>query len=106
MVAKPAPESVIASYRWAIFDASEPKGVRTVRGYIIILEERTPNGAPLEWITSYHDANGQPKHRFVTDEQRIFASAAEQALATFVVPDREFPKADAVIVPTPSVPHD
>ena len=106
MVAKPEPESVIASYRWAIFDASEPKGVRTVRGYIIILEERARSGAPIEWVTSYHDADGRPKHRFGTDEQRIFASAAEQAVATFVVPDREFPKADAVIVPTPSVPHD
>ena len=100
MVAKPAPESVIASYRWAIFDASEPKGVRTVRGYLIILEERTPNGAPLEWVTSYHDANGQPKHRFTSGEQAIFASAVEQVLSVLVTPDREFPNAAAVIVPT------
>ena len=105
MVAKPEPESVIASYRWAIFDASEPKGVRIVRGYIIILEERTVGtGAPLEWVTSYHDAEGQPKHRFTSGEQAIFGSAVEQVLSVLVTPDREFPNAAAIIVPTTDPP--
>ena len=101
MPAKPAPESVIASYRWGVFDAKEPPGVRTPWGYIIILEERAHSGAPIEWVTSYHDVNGQPKHRFTTDEQTIFQSAAQQALAVMVEiePDQEVPDAASVIVP-------
>ncbi len=103
--AKPTPESVIASYRWAIFDTSEPKGVRTVRGYIIILEERTvETGAPLEWVTSYHDADGRPKHRFTIDERTIFQSAAGQALAIMLNDPALFPNAAAVIVPMSNVP--
>jgi len=104
MVAKPAPESVIASYRWAVFNAAEPPGVRTPCGYVIILEDRAPSGAPLEWVTSYHDADGHPKHRFTTNETTIFQSAAKQALSLMAYPSREYTDEASVIVPTTGPP--
>ncbi len=67
----------------------------------MILDERTvETGAPLEWDTSYHDADGHPKHRFTTDETTIFQSAAGQALAEMARDVTLFHNKAAVIVPT------
>lgn len=73
---KPEPESVTTAYRWGVVANDEPVGVRTVRGYVSILERRNAADGPISYYILFFDADGRPIQSFLADDFPLFADAA------------------------------
>lgn len=67
-------------YRWPVVDATEPKGVRTIRGYVTILLGQTEGGAPLSCHVMFQDVEGRPFQSIDIEDIDIFYDAAQAAL--------------------------
>lgn len=80
------PESVVRTYRWGVVAADEPAGVRTVRGFIAVLEFCTPSGAPLNYQLAFFNIDGRPLDHFGADDFPLFACAAGLAMAELGLP--------------------
>ena len=76
---KPEPESVTVTYRWGVVASNEPVGIRTVRGYVVILERRNAADGPIGYHFVFFDADGHPIQSFLADDFPLFASAAYAA---------------------------
>ncbi len=67
-------------YRWPVVAVAEPVGVRTIRGYITILEHQTGDGAPLAYRVMFSDSEGRPFQSLAGDDLDVFYDAAQAAL--------------------------
>lgn len=70
------PESIVKTYRWGVVSTDEPPGVRTIRGFVSVLELQTPSGAPTDYRIVFFDIDGHPLQNFSVDDFRLFACAA------------------------------
>lgn len=66
-------------WRWPVVDATEPPGIRVIRGYVTVLEHRPPGGGSHHTI-HFADADRQPIGGFTQDELWMFMDAAAAAL--------------------------
>ena len=73
-------EQITKTYRWGIVSTNEPAGVRSVRGFVTVLEFCLPSGAPTSYQVVFFDTDGRPLDRFEVDTFRLFACAAGLAL--------------------------
>ena len=76
-----ARQSVTTEYRWGVVDASEPPDIRTVRGYVTVLEHQSPPDGPVTYKLLFFDADGRPVTAFAFQDFLLFASAAVLAMA-------------------------
>ena len=67
-------------YRWPVVAAGEPKGIRTIRGFVTIFEYTTKDDVPLSYRLMFSDAEGRPIQSFVFEDLDIFYDAAQAAL--------------------------
>lgn len=81
-------------WRWPVVASAEPAGVRTIRGYVVVVMER-PNyaeTAPIDsawrvpaadstWAVSFLDSEERSIYAFESDEFWVFAGAAARALS-------------------------
>ncbi len=75
-------QSVTTEYRWGVVDASEPPDIRTVRGYVTVLEHhQSPPDGPVTYKLLFFDADGRPVTAFPFGDFLLFASAAVLAMA-------------------------
>lgn len=75
-------QSVTTEYRWGVVDASEPPDIRPVRGYVTVLEHRSPADGPLvTYRLLFSDADGLPLTTFPSQDFALMASAAGLAMA-------------------------
>ena len=89
-----AKQSITAEYRWGVVDASEPPDIRPVRGYVTVLEHRSPaDSAFINYKLLFFDADGNPLTAFSFQDFKLFASAAALAMAEL----EEEEAADAVV---------
>ncbi len=82
-------QRITREYRWGIVDANEPPGVRTIRGFVTVLEFCAPNGAPLDYVVAFFDTDGRPIPTFQADEFKLFACAAGLAMKALGLPHEE-----------------
>lgn len=92
------PESVVRTYRWGIVAAGEPPGVRSVQGFVSVLEFCTPSGAPLSYQLVFFDVDGRPLERFEVGDFRLFACAAGLALEELGLPHADGPEHAAELI--------
>jgi hypothetical protein len=69
-------QSKTLEYRWGVVAASEPVGIRTIRGYVTILERQNARGGPLGYHILFFDVDGRPIQSFLVDDFPLFTSAA------------------------------
>ena len=75
-------QSITIEYRWGVVDASEPSDIRTVRGYVSILEHQSPaDSAVVTYKLMFFDVNGLPIQSFPSQDFLLLASAAALAMA-------------------------
>ena len=84
-------ERITREYRWGIVAADEPNGVRSIRGFVTVLEFCTPSGASLSYHLVFFDGDGRPLDRFEVDDFRLFACAAGLALEELGLPCPDSP---------------
>lgn len=84
-------------YMWGVVATAEPKDVRTIRGYITILEYETEEGAPLSHRVMFSDPKGIPFQSLTVEDLDVFYSATQAALA-----ERELRAVDTVILRLPA----
>ena len=73
---KPEPETVTVTYRWGVVAADEPVDVRTIKGYVTILEHQNSLGAPMSYSILFFDADGLPISHFGAEDFSLFVGAA------------------------------
>lgn len=73
------PQSRTLDYRWGVCDASEPAGVRTIKGYVTFLERQTSLGATIGYRVIFSDPDGMPISNFSIEDFALFASAVSLA---------------------------
>ena len=75
-------QSRTLEYRWGVVDSSEPPDIRPVRGYVTVLEHRSPaDSESPTYKLLFSDAEGRPLTAFPSQEFGLFASAAVLAMA-------------------------
>ncbi len=75
-------QSRTLEYRWGVVDASEPPDIRPVRGYVTVLEHRSPAEGPLvTYRLMFFDGDGNQLTAFPSGDFQLFASAAALAMA-------------------------
>ena len=74
-------QSRTSEYRWGVVDASEPPDIRLVRGYVTILEHRSPaNSSLATYKLLFFDPDGNQLTAFPSQDFGLFASAAVLAM--------------------------
>ncbi len=77
-----AKQSITAEYRWGVVDASEPPDIRPVRGYVTVLEHRSPaDSAFVTYKLMFFDVGGNQLTAFPFQDFMLMASAAALAMA-------------------------
>ena len=79
-------EQITKTYRWGVVAADEPAGVRSVRGFVTVLEFCLPSGAPTSYQLVFFGSDGRPLERFEVDDFRLFACAAGLVLVELGLP--------------------
>ena len=75
-------QSRTLEYRWGVVDSSEPPDIRLVRGYVTILEHRSPaDSALVTYKLLFFDADGNQLTAFPSQDFVLMASAAVLAMA-------------------------
>lgn len=92
------PQSQTAEYRWGVCDASEPAGVRTVKGYVTILDRQTPSSAPIGYRVIFSDPNGLSISNFSIEDFELFTSAVLLARKELGLPVSDSPEPIAALV--------
>ncbi len=80
-------QSVTIEYRWGVVAANEPVGIRTIKGYVTILERQISSGAPESYHILFFDINGLPIQSFLGEDFPLFADAAYMAWKELGLPD-------------------
>ena len=91
-------ERITKEYRWGIVAADEPAGVRSVRGFVTVLEFCTPSGAPLDYHLVFFGVDGRPLDRFEAEDFRLFACAGGLALDELGRPHKDSPEHAAELI--------
>ncbi len=92
------PQSRTLEYRWGVCDASEPEGVRTIKGYVTFLERQTGSGATLAYTLLFSNQDGLPISNFSIEDFSLFASAANLARKELGLPVEDSPDPIAALV--------
>lgn len=82
-----AKQSVTIEYRWGVVANDEPVGVRTIRGYVTILERQNARGGPESYHIVFFDVDGRPIQSFLGEDFPLFADAAYMAWKELGLPD-------------------
>ena len=80
-------QSITKEYRWGLVASDEPVGIRTIRGYVTILDRRNARDAPIGYHILFFDAGGRPIQSFLADDFPLFVSAAYAAWHELGLPD-------------------
>ncbi len=75
-------QSVTTEWRWGVVDASEPPDVRPVRGFVTVLEHRSPADSPLvTYKLLFFDVEGRPVTAFPFEDFLLMTCAGALAMA-------------------------
>lgn len=69
-----------AEYRWPVVAVAEPVDVRTIRGYVTILEQQAKDGTLLSRRVMFSDPEGRPFQSLAVEDFDVFNDAAQAAL--------------------------
>lgn len=72
-------QSKTLEYRWGVVASNEPVGIRTIRGYVTILDRRNAVDGPIGYHILFFDPDGRPIQNFLADDFPLFVSAADAA---------------------------
>ena len=111
MMNSSALQSRTLEYRWGVVDASEPPDIRPVRGYVTVLEHRSPaDSESPTYKLLFSDAEGRPLTAFPSQDFLLLSSAAALVMAELeggeyadVVGNGPPPLADLVTLAMPEV---
>lgn len=82
-------QSKTSEYRWGVVASDEPVGIRTIRGYVTILDRRNAQDSPIGYHILFFDPDGRPIQSFLADDFPLFTSAAYLAWKELGLPDIE-----------------
>ncbi len=69
-----------SEWRWPVVDLNEPPGVRTILGYVMILERQTEGGAPISYHVMFLDAEARPLPSLAVEDMDVFYDATQAVL--------------------------
>ncbi len=92
------PQSRTLEYRWGVCDASEPEGIRVIKGYVTFLERQTGSGATLAYRLIFSDPDGLPISNFSIEDFALFNSAVNLARKELGLPVDDSPEPIAALV--------
>jgi hypothetical protein len=77
---EPGFQGTTDEWRWPVVDANEPKGIRTIRGYVTIIKHCTKEGGSARFSIFFADSDGRPIQGLSASDFWMFYDAGAAAL--------------------------